>query len=60
MKLDFYWSVHVYKFVQHFFYPDWVQTETVLRACKHSQFQLGIEFYLFVSHEGMKRQRFHV
>ena len=21
---------------------------------------LGIEFYLFVSHEGMKRQRFHV
>ena len=22
--------------------------------------QLGIEFYLFVSHEGMKRQRFHV
>ena len=23
-------------------------------------FNLGIEFYLFVSHEGMKRQRFHV
>ena len=22
--------------------------------------QLGIEFYLFVSHEAMKRQRFHV
>ena len=23
-------------------------------------FQLGIEFYLFVSHGGMKRQRVHV
>ena len=23
-------------------------------------YYLGIEFYLFVSHEGMKRQRFHV
>ena len=26
----------------------------------HFIFDLGIEFYLFVSHEGMKRQRFHV
>ena len=25
-----------------------------------SVFKLGIEFYLFVSHGGMKRQRFHV
>ena len=26
----------------------------------HMTTDLGIEFYLFVSHEGMKRHRFHV
>ena len=33
---------------------------TPISFMKAYGFYLGIEFYLFVSHEGMKRQRIHV